>query len=238
MGDAFIVRRGGGGSFAWDSAIIHIYAPAGSTVTVTNGSTEKTLKENVVVGADSEYIMVVKYADYGTWTITATLSGKTATQTVAVVDNVEYPVYIIYGLVLYDGTLSTQSLRECTAVTGGWHGRNADTYYSLGTFTSGASFIQISRTGAQAVTAETVNKIDLTLFSTLKVKVTQRQTNMRLCVNANTPMGYNTESYIDLPSTGEYSLDVSSLSGEYYVGIATWGEGANGANRFDRVVLE
>lgn len=95
MGDAFIVRRGGGG-MKWDSAIIHVYAPAGSTVTATKGSTTKTLKEHSVSGADSEYIMVVKYADYGTWTITGTLSGQQAISSVAVADNIEYLVTLSY----------------------------------------------------------------------------------------------------------------------------------------------
>lgn len=237
MSDAFLVRRGGGGSFAWDSAIIHIYAPAGSTVTVTNGSTEKTLKENVVVGADSEYIFVVKNADFGTWTITASRNGKASTQIVAVANNVEYLVHIVYELVLYDGSLSTQSLRECTAVTGGWHGTKQGTYYGDGEFHSESNQIRLYRASGRAITAEPLNVIDLTNYSTFKVFVNQQSGNLALRVNATSPVGIDPPR-TEITSTGWWTFDISSYTGDYYLGISVWGDGSASTNCFNKVVLE
>lgn len=211
------VLIGGGKPFA----VISVTYTPGRTCICSKGS--KTLRAKDTSG---KYVFILP--ESGTWTVSDGVLSRNATIT----EQYQIKKVSLLVLDLYDNGDVYQD------VTGGWHGTNNSTYFNLGTFTLGPSYIQISRTGAQAVTAETVNKIDLTLFSTLKVNVTQRQTNMRLCVSANTPMGFSTESYIDLPSTGEYSLDVSLLSGEYYVGIATWGEGADGANRFDRVVLE
>lgn len=95
------------GGLDWDSAIIHIYAPASSTVTAQkSGGTAVTLKEHTVSGADSEYIHIVKKADYDTYTITATLNEQTSSETISVNANIEYIVNIAYGLyIVKDGLI-------------------------------------------------------------------------------------------------------------------------------------
>lgn len=87
---------GAGGGIAWDSAIIHAYAPAGSTVTATDGTTTKTAQEHTVSGADSEYLFYIKASEYGEYTLTATLGEEMAEKTITVADNKEYTVKLSY----------------------------------------------------------------------------------------------------------------------------------------------
>lgn len=220
MGDAFIVRRGGDG-FKWDSAIIHVYAPAGSAVTATKGSTTKTLKEHTVSGDDSEYIMVVKNADFGTWTITASLSGKTAIRTVVVADNIEYSVSIGYLLELYNAG------NEYTDQTGGWD-------FSLGAGGIGqkySTYIELSYSGAEGRDAAvaTHNQIRRGTYSNLYADVNITDANVWFGMSTN--KGYNTSFMASVhdQSTGRktLSVDLTALASsdegyiKFYADVAT-----------------
>lgn len=85
--DAYIVRRGSGGSPT--KSVIIVTAPTGSTVTCTKGTTVKTATEK-----NGEWWF--KNLDIGTWTLKATLSGQTATQTVNVTQFGVYRVTMSY----------------------------------------------------------------------------------------------------------------------------------------------
>ena len=87
MGDAYIVRRGGGGSPT--KSVIIVTAPTGSTVTCTKGTTVKTATEK-----NGEWWF--KNLDIGEWTLKATLSGQTATQTVNITQFGVYRVTMSY----------------------------------------------------------------------------------------------------------------------------------------------
>lgn len=78
----------GGGTGQLKSAII-VTAPTGSNVTATSGSTVKN-------AAEKNGVWTFQRLDLGTWTITATKDGKTATQTVNVSDINVYRVKLEY----------------------------------------------------------------------------------------------------------------------------------------------
>lgn len=87
MGDAYIVRRGGGGSPT--KSVIIVTAPTGSTITCTKGTTVKTATEK-----NGEWWF--KNLDTGPWTLKATLSGETATETVNITQFGVYRVAMSY----------------------------------------------------------------------------------------------------------------------------------------------
>ena len=161
-----MVGGASGGGIDWDSAILHIYAPAGSAVTVSKGGTSHSLTEHPVSGADSEYLYYVKLAEYGTWTVTASLSGQTATQTVVVEDNIEYSVQLAY----FTATLRVYANNGSTVTAvNGTHtvsGTVSGTYVDLtikfsGTWTVTANDGTYSGTDAVSITEETSYELDM-----------------------------------------------------------------------------
>lgn len=79
MSECIITRRGGSGGLSPNSAVIHVIAQAGSTITFTKGGVvAKTLgpdKSHVNAGdADkADWFYSVSPANYGEWTVTASL---------------------------------------------------------------------------------------------------------------------------------------------------------------------
>lgn len=77
----------GGGGF--NKSVIIVTAPTGSTVTCTKGTTVKTATEK-----NGEWWF--KNLDTGTWTLKATLSGQTATETVNITQFGVYRIAMFY----------------------------------------------------------------------------------------------------------------------------------------------
>ena len=81
-----ITNSGGGG---FNKSVIIVTAPTGSTVTCTKGTTVKTATEK-----NGEWWF--KNLDIGAWTLKATLSGQTATQTVNITQFGVYRIAMVY----------------------------------------------------------------------------------------------------------------------------------------------
>lgn len=102
MSDAFILRAGGGGGLSVNAAILHLQAPIGSTITLSkNNVVVKVLgPEKSHVNADgptvADWYYSVSSSNYGTWTVTATLSGSTASDTVTIDSNEQYDLSFSY----------------------------------------------------------------------------------------------------------------------------------------------
>lgn len=93
---------GGGGSFNPSDALIHVNAPLGSTVEFSlGGVTAATILPAKafanVDGETADYYYPVKAANYGAWTVTATLSTDTASDTVTVNAAKQYDVELAFG---------------------------------------------------------------------------------------------------------------------------------------------
>lgn len=99
MSDAFLVRRGGSGGLSPNGAVIHVTAPVGSTISFAKGGVvAKVLgPEKSHVNADyntlADWYYSVSSSNYGTWTVTATLSGNTASKTIKISTNEQYDLY-------------------------------------------------------------------------------------------------------------------------------------------------
>lgn len=114
MGEAFIVRRGGAGGLSANSAVIHVNAPTGSTITFTKGGvTVKTLgpDKSHVNSEDTDYAdwyYPVGSSNYGEWTVTSTRSIDTTSKTITVETNKTYDVLLsYYFFFIRDGVLQS-----------------------------------------------------------------------------------------------------------------------------------
>lgn len=103
MSDALIVRRGGGG-LSPNNAVIHVNAPAGSTISFSiGGVVAKVLGPgkshvNAEDNTLADWYYSVSPANYGTWTVTATRGGSTVSKTVSVSAANQYDLELLYGL--------------------------------------------------------------------------------------------------------------------------------------------
>ena len=106
MSDAIIVRRGSTERPSPNLAVLRINAPVGSTITLVKGGvTVATLAANKghMNADDSRYAdwyYSISSSNYGSWTVTATRSDETISQTVTIDSVKEYNVELTYDLYL------------------------------------------------------------------------------------------------------------------------------------------
>ena len=131
MADVFAYLYGFGAGGDFTKSVIIATAPTGSTVTCTKGTTVKTATEK-----NGEWWF--KGLEIGTWTLKATLSGQTATQTVSITQFGVYRVSLVYRLTpefTYTGSYkivndSDQAISDFPNYKGNWKIR----FLTSGTF--------------------------------------------------------------------------------------------------------
>ena len=219
MSDAYLVRRGGSGGLSPNSAVIHVTAPAGSTVSFAKGGVvAKVLgpDKSHVKASDSafaEWYYAVSPDNYGEWTVTAIRQSDQATEskTVTISENKQYDLEIIFRFYLF---------REGYGLTNG---------YSISYSTNG---------GSGAGGSSNLNKISLTYTASFVIKPSIDITDYTLlCFNViSLTLDYQNRCWIALSTdggignggvnssaanqyinnTGVISLDISAYSGSYY----------------------
>lgn len=225
-------------SIAYFSATISVTYPAGSTCAIT---TDPTNYSDIIFAGDTSghWSFTVPYA--GTWYVASYIGDisnpdKITFKTVNITaDGQSSSVTLSYELMLYDRG------NQYTAVTGGWklaykkHGGSSGT----GTVSFEASSATITPASYTSTSMATVNKIDLTDVKTLKVTLDRYDDNAAAVVvnsnKQNPDLNYDSGDYTaykSIPSggtsstskySGTVSLDVSSLSGSYYIVIGSRG---------------
>ena len=224
-------------TIAFFSATINITYPANSNCVVTNSSGQ-TVASDTNTGSSTKTWTATVGAT-GTYTVTATAtdgSGKSKSTTVNITtDGQSESVTLSYELMLYDRG------NQYTAVTGGWklaykqHGGSSGT----GSVSFGASSATITPASYTSTSMATVNKINLDNVKTLNVTLDRYDDNTAaVIVNSskqNPDLNYDAGDYTvykSIPSggtsstskySGTVSLDVSSLSGNYYIVIGSRG---------------
>ena len=127
---------------------------------------------------------------------------------------------------------------QCTGVTGGWEA------YANGIMSANDGYIGVQSNDSSVVAAVgTIKPIDLTNFKTLKgfacrlhnggkelIGVTKTKEPI---FTAYTAPAYNTSGVFS-----EFSVDVSGLSGEYYITLSTDAYGPHAYNRASQIWLE
>lgn len=236
-----MVGGGGGGKLKSTDAVLIVTVPTGSTVTATKSGVILT-PTMWVKAADNTldcaiFIISASQFDNTTpWTITATDGTNTASTTVLITTNKEYDVTLSFALFIYN--LGDQ----CSSVTNGWGGN--------GTYTFATSYIDVPlASGGANANVYTNAKIDLTDYQTLyfewdgSIQLGTGGTNLVMWVassqisnaGVSIPSGATIQNVVggSGSSQGTYvlgtrQLDVSNLSGEYYIGFHAGRGGGTG----------
>ena len=219
MSDAYLVRRGGSGGLSPNSAVIHVTAPAGSSVSFAKGGVvAKVLgpDKSHVKASDSafaEWYYAVSPDNYGEWTVNAIRQSdqETESKTVTISENKQYDLEIIFRFYLF---------REGYGLTSG---------YSISYSTNG---------GSGAGGSSNLNRINLTYTASFAIKPSvdikdytllcfnvaslylDAQNRCRIALSTDGAIwngGINSgvaDKWIN--DTGVTSSDISAYSGSYY----------------------
>ena len=188
-------NAGGGSAFA----VIDVSYPEGAACTCSNGT--RTLKAKDTSG---HWLFAIPKA--GEWTVNATNGTKEKSVTVTVTEEKAYTAKLTFELVLFDNG-------EYAEETGGWNKTGKKLSLSAST---------TSMDGDED-NAYTNNPIDLTGYNTLRfildsTSSSRDQGRLVGVGSSKTGTGFNAKLNITNSSgTGEKSIDVSQLNGEYYV---------------------
>ena len=213
---------------AYFSATINITYPAGSTCTCSDGTTTLSAPDT-----SGTWACIVPNA--GTWTAAATDGVENTSESVSITtDGQIAAIELSYLLWLY------KSGNTYNAVTGGWsvaeHASTGGSFDSVLTLNDDSMLLSTEVFGGSVVYANafTNNSIDLTGVNTLKFKITGigdqisatnpsgdvQNFRFSLVVANARPTTQSPTFTADLRilATGEYSVDVSSISAGY-VGV-------------------
>ena len=121
---------------------------------------------------------------------------------------------------VFDGYLYNAG-DECEKITGGWV-QTSYSGYSNGTVTKNATYITLkASTANQCSAVKTVRKINFKKFKTLSIKITHAEVvggaSCKIVVASD--INSDVQATLSISSAGSKSLDVSTVSGEYYVYI-------------------
>ena len=204
-------------TIAFFSASINITYPATSTCVVTNSSGQ-TVASDTNTGSSTKTWTATVGAT-GTYTVTATAtdgSGKTKSTTVSITaDGQTESVTLQYELYLYkDGD-------KFTDVTGGWTTYNpAPAGSDIGSVGYREDGIEMWCDGSKRyvyVATRTTNMIDLTNFNTLQFTSVNSYGSIRRVEVSKETTYLSGATSLSIDDTGDKTVDISKLSGEYYV---------------------
>ena len=188
------------------SATIHVTYPAGSTCTATDGVTTLTAPDT-----SGTWACIVDNA--GTWTFTAVKGELTNSAVVNVTEETAYSAYLTFHLqIIRDGMLYQDfSVVAPMAVT------QADGYVLFAGTKTGYS--------AAYTEVDTSDYDTMVVEGTFDPETDANSKYYRLCiwdVSTKTPSYSNSKAYCNLGADEQtHTLDLSSLSGNYYVGITS-----------------
>lgn len=233
MGSCFITRRGGGISKAY--AVIGVTYPAGSTCTCTDGAKTLTAKDTT-----GRALFVIPYA--GTWIVKAVSGNKSKSETVSITAEGQVEtVTLSYELVLFDGV-------DNNAVTGGWKKAVATSLNDnpiVGNATISKNKLIYSYSDYAYGSLLTVNSVDVSDYTALHIDctITGSFEVVQVCgaatkaIDALIKQFSNMAAAFDAKKTfsaGTYTganaitIDISALSGAYYIGFGFYcGNAAN-----------
>lgn len=125
---------------------------------------------------------------------------------------------------------------ECTDVSGGWSGyayKSSDSGSTVNapTVTKGTGSITVKQNGYNSSSAKyyagalfSEKAVDLSNYGTMKINVTEFSgSSANLVVTKTKGNNYTIAGKVEIKSTGAFSVDVSSLSGDYYVALMIQG---------------
>lgn len=229
MATGTITQPGGSGGLSPTSALLMVQALEGSVVSISKSSDTKTAtpRENANAPAvnDNYFLIPASQLDSNPWTVSAAYGGYTQTSTI-VIDAAKD-----YSILFPDAFLFNPDFGGAL-VNFGINNNGSVVHTTIGTTAINSYTSDMTKQGS-IYTAET---IDMSKFKTLHaiVKCTRNISsapyNLRMLVAATQPPGDSANPtgvgmvrFSANSTATEYTIDLSSISGNYYVGI--WGVG-------------
>lgn len=192
------------------SATINITYPAGSVCTCTDGTTTLTAPNT-----SGTWACVVPNA--GTWTVNSTNGDKSKSADVVITANGQSEsVTLLYITYLFKDGETYDSL------TGGWNG----------TVDAAKQALRLSPSAGKTASVWTQNKVDLTDYSSVSVK-SDSNVYIGLSIIIASAIGSTSGQVAKASISGsesELSLDISAITGEYFVWLAAYSE--RGSTRY------
>ena len=193
---------------AFFAATINITYPAGSTCTCSDGTTTLSAPDT-----SGTWTCIVPNA--GTWTVTATDGDKSKSADVVITADgqiesitLQYVTYLFKDGETYD------------SLTGGWEG----------TVNTEKQALQLYAAAEKTAGVWTKNKIDLTKFSTVSATTSSNlYIGLDIIIASAIPSGQVATASLHGAET-ELSLDISSITGEYFVWLSAYSE--KGSTRY------
>lgn len=194
---------------AFFAATINITYPAGSTCTCSDGTT-------TLSAPDTSGTWVCTVPNAGKWTVTSTDGDKSKSgDALITTDGQTESVTLIYITYLFKDGETYDSL------TGGWQG----------TIDSEKKAIRLDAAAGKTNSVWTKSKVDLTNFSTVSART---NSNASIGFNIIIASAINTSGQVATASLNgtetELSLDISSITGEYFVWLSAYSE--KGSTRY------
>lgn len=224
-------------TIAYFSATIKVTYPAKSKCVIKNSSGTQVASNTNTETSAKTWTATVNAK--GTYTVTATAtdgSGKTTSTTVSITaDGQSKSVTLVYELVLFNNG-------DVTSLTGGWQATCYSENYGSAKIADGLITIQgATAYGGSATAYQTLymtkNKIDFTSYKAFKAHINTVSERAALLIKtqqtfegwwdapliADTCVGYKKLTTSDAGANA--SVDISSLTGSYYVGFLVDGNG-------------
>jgi len=225
---------GSGGGFGSFAATLNVTTSAGATVSATSTSSGKTFSGTA--GINGVCSLAIKAP--GTYAITATLDGAIATGSIVVADNgYTYNLTVLF----WNGELYDAG-NEFPELTGGWITHTMDTGGS--SVTKQASSILIDKVQWYG-NIRTANMVDISDASAIRATFTNldKTYNRLMGVTKNANEYFNSRLNVSSQNgswtsgnctqlennqvDAQMTLDVSTLTGSYYIVIAAGGDHEN-----------
>ena len=192
------------------SATINVTYPAGSTCTCSDGTTTLTAPNT-----SGSWTCIVYNA--GTWTVSSTDGDKSkSTDVVITTDGQTESVTLQYITYLFKDGETYDSL------TGGWQG----------TVNTEKQALQLTASAGKTASVWTQNKVDLTDYSSVSVK-SDSNVFIGLSIIIASAIGSTSGQVATAQINGsesELSLDISAITGEYFVWLSAYSE--KGSTRY------
>lgn len=230
-------NTGIGGSIKGTDAILRVIAPAGSTVTISKGGASKSDlgHESASDPTLYDYYFVIHQSQFDSinaWTVTATLGTQTSSYSVIIDSSDEYDITLIYGIYLVkDGLLTDVAITK---------------FKTTNTIVQNTGYVRFSDTSNNTIGIfSSTDAVDLTPFNTLKITLTGSSSKSykgntkvpTICIGSSRPttsggsgditniIASTKLSETDAIPAGDYTLDISSYSGLYYIALCMAGTG-------------
>ena len=240
MSNAFILRRSvnnSGGGLSNLNAILCVTVPQGSTVTATKSNfmlTPTLWTQNADATLETAIFTIIpSYFDANPWTITCTSNGQTSTGSVIINSAEYYEVVLSFNYYF----IKNGELLDDNWVIHQGSSSSANIYPQ-----PNLDYVLFDTGGNIAVAFATTNSYDITQYTKLQMTVSAGRSYYTatkapcIAVDTRQPTGSGTSaSLTNLThrtmlngSTGNiqsntYILDISSLTGNYYVGVTLAG---------------